>query len=128
MDRYMTRRQITEYLEVDLDTETWHCRRCGESLVDAHENYKRGCNVRELNPRDIHRTYGEHDEYNYAPHPDWSRVLEYFCPGCGTMVEVEYLPPGHPVTRDIELDVEALKVGADGEGQANVDQSVEGES
>jgi acetone carboxylase gamma subunit len=25
------------------------------------------------------------------------------------MVEVEYLPPGHPITHDIELDVDRLK-------------------
>jgi acetophenone carboxylase len=105
----MTRRQITEYLEVDLDSEMWHCRRCGEGLVDARQPYKRGCRVRERSPREIHRQFGTDQEYNFTPHPDWSRVLEYFCPGCGTMVEVEYLPPGHPPTRDIELDVDALK-------------------
>jgi acetophenone carboxylase len=25
------------------------------------------------------------------------------------MVEVEYLPPGHPITHDIELDIDKLK-------------------
>ena len=25
------------------------------------------------------------------------------------MVEVEYLPPGHPLTWDIQLDIDALK-------------------
>jgi hypothetical protein len=25
------------------------------------------------------------------------------------MIENEYLPPGHPVTHDIELDIDALK-------------------
>jgi acetone carboxylase gamma subunit len=24
-------------------------------------------------------------------------------------VEVEYLPPGHPITHDMELDIDALK-------------------
>lgn len=128
MARCMTRRQITEYLEVDLDTETWYCRHCGEDLIDAEENYKRGCNVRERNPREIHRTFGEHEEYNFAPHPDWARILEYFCPECGTMVEVEYLPPGHPPTRDIELDIEALKAEANEGTEPSAEQSVKGDT
>ncbi|MDP2728764.1 MAG: acetone carboxylase subunit gamma, partial [Dehalococcoidia bacterium] len=48
-------------------------------------------------------------DYDYAPHPDWSRIIEFYCPGCGTMVENEYLPPGHPITHDIELDISRLK-------------------
>jgi acetone carboxylase gamma subunit len=40
----------------------------------------------------------------------WCRILEYYCAGCGTMVETEYLPPGHPPLHDIELDIDALKL------------------
>ena len=29
--------------------------------------------------------------------------------GCGVQLETEYLPPGHPVTVDIELDLDRLK-------------------
>jgi hypothetical protein len=36
-------------------------------------------------------------------------LIEFYCPGCGTMVETEYLPPGHPITNDIELDIDAMK-------------------
>jgi acetone carboxylase gamma subunit len=32
-----------------------------------------------------------------------------FCPGCATLIEVEYLPPGHPITHDLEIDIDALK-------------------
>ena len=126
--RYMVRRQITEYLEIDLDTEMWHCCRCGEGLVDTDENYKRGCHVRERNPHEIHRTFGNHDQFNFSPHPDWARILEYFCPECGTMVEVEYLPPGHPVTNDIELDIEALKSRANEEAELKTDPAAMGDS
>jgi acetone carboxylase gamma subunit len=35
--------------------------------------------------------------------------VEFYCPGCGTMVENELLPPGYPPTHDIELDIDALK-------------------
>ena len=45
----------------------------------------------------------------YSPDPTWCRILEYYCPQCGTMMEAEYLPPGHPPLHDIELDIDALK-------------------
>jgi len=44
-----------------------------------------------------------------APNPKWMRILEFYCPSCGTQIETEYLPPGHPITQDIEIDIEALK-------------------
>ena len=30
-------------------------------------------------------------------------------PTAGRQIETEYLPPGHPITHDIELDVDSLK-------------------
>ena len=36
-------------------------------------------------------------------------IIEFYCPGCAVMVEVEYLPPGHPLTWGIQLDIDALK-------------------
>ena len=47
--------------------------------------------------------------YTFAPNGDWIRIIEFYCPGCGRQVETEYLPPGHPLTRDTEIDVDALK-------------------
>jgi acetophenone carboxylase len=46
---------------------------------------------------------------SYAPDPNLVRILEFYCPGCGSQVEVQYLPPGHPIPRDIELDIDKLK-------------------
>lgn len=103
-----TTRQITEYLEVDLSSETWRCVRCGEELGDVEDNYKRGCLVQERDPRDVHRPIIEDEEYTFAPDPEWVRIIEFYCPGCGIMVENEYLPPGHPITNDTELDIEKL--------------------
>jgi acetone carboxylase gamma subunit len=48
-------------------------------------------------------------EFTFAPDPAWCRILEFYCPGCGTMVETEYLPPGHAPTFDMEIDIDALK-------------------
>jgi acetone carboxylase, gamma subunit len=102
------RRQITEGLDIDLGAERWHCRRCDHDLGDARANYKRGTLVLERDPREVHRPVVE-GAYTFAPDPEWCRILEFICPGCATLLEVEYLPPGHPITHDIELDIDALK-------------------
>ena len=105
------RERITEYLDIDLENETWVCNRCGENLTGAENNYKSGLVVYERDPREIHRPLIDEKEYPYtfAPDPSWCRILEYYCPKCGTQIEAEYLVPGHPITHDIELDLNWLK-------------------
>ena len=102
---------ITENLRIDLDTERWECRACDGELFDARDNYKRGLLVHDRDPREIHKPLLDPERYalTYAPNPEWCRILEYYCPHCGSMIETEYLPPGHPPVRDIEFDLDALK-------------------
>lgn len=102
---------VTETLRIDLDTEMYECRRCDKVLVSARENYKRGLRVYNRDPRQIHRPLLDTRLYErtYSPDPAWCRILEYYCPQCGVMMEAEYLPPGHPPLHDIEFDVDALK-------------------
>ena len=102
------KRRITEYLDIDLEKELWTCNRCGQELISARENYKKGCLVYERDPHEIHRPIID-GKFTFAPDPQWCRIIEFYCPGCGVMVENEYLPPGHPVTCDIELDIDKLK-------------------
>jgi len=99
---------VTEYLGLDLDREMWCCTRCGGDLVAARENYKRGCLVYERDPREIHPPIIE-GAYTFSPDPEWIRILEFYCPTCGVQIETEYLPPGHPITHDIEIDIDSLK-------------------
>ena len=99
------RRRITEYLDIDLDRETWICNRCDRELGSGHDDYKSGCLVYDRDPRSLYPPTA----VSLAPDPAWCRFVEFYCPGCGTMIEVEALPPGHPLTRDIELDIAALK-------------------
>jgi len=101
--------RITEYLDIELETERWCCNRCGHDLGDARESYKKGCLVRERDPREIHFPIGPSKEFNFSFDPDWMRIVEFYCPGCAIMVENEYLPPGHPLTWDIQLDIDKLK-------------------
>ncbi len=103
---------ITEYLRIDLDSEMWECRRCERELVAATESYKRGLLVHDRDPREVHRPLLDPELYSYtfAPDPTYTALLEYYCPHCGTMVETEYTVPGHPPARDIELDLESLRL------------------
>jgi len=103
------KRRITEYLDIDLDRELWICNRCGTELGSARENYKKGCLIAARDPREIHPPIVEGD-YGFSPDPGWCSIVEFYCPGCSTLLETEYLPPGHPLTHDIELDIDALKL------------------
>ncbi|MBI5920791.1 MAG: acetone carboxylase subunit gamma [Betaproteobacteria bacterium] len=101
---------MTEYLEIDLDSEQWHCRVCSHKLGSARNSYKEGLLVHARDPREIHKPILDTAyEFTFAPDPKWMQIVEYYCPECGTMMEVEYLPPGHPPLHDLEFDIDALK-------------------
>ncbi len=101
------KRQITENLDVDLEKLEWACHHCGHSLGPARDNYKKGCVIAARSPHEIWRPLVE-GPYTFSYNPGWAQIVEFYCPGCATMIEVEMLPPGHPITHDIELDLEAL--------------------
>jgi acetone carboxylase gamma subunit len=100
--------RVTEYLDLDLDGEQWICNRCERLLGSARENYKKGCLLYDRDPREIHPPIVD-GTYSFAPDPLWVRIVEFYCPGCGTQIETEYLPPGHPITWDIEINIDSLK-------------------
>lgn len=98
---------VAPHLLLDLDRERWRCD-CGRELGSAREDVKRGLLVHERDPREIHPPLIE-GAYTFAPNPEWIRILEFYCPGCGAQLETEYLPPGHPITHTTEIDVDRLK-------------------
>jgi acetone carboxylase gamma subunit len=100
--------RVTEYLDLDVEREKWFCNRCGHELGAARENYKRGCLLYDRDPREIHPPLVS-GEFNFSPDPLWVRIVEIYCPACGVQMETEYLPPGHPLTWDIEIDLDRLK-------------------
>lgn len=102
---------VTEYLQIDIDTEEWECRCCGHRIISARENYKKGTLIHARDPREIHRPLiSEKDfRYTFAPDPELCVIYEFYCPSCGTMIETEYQVPGHMPTHDIEFDIDALK-------------------
>ena len=84
----MPRIRVTEYLDLELDDERWHCRVCDHDLGSARENYKHSCQVNQRDPREIHQPLIE-AEYTFAPDPDWVRIVEFHCPGCFTQIETD---------------------------------------
>src|SRR5713101_1208555 len=50
----MDRIHMTEYLDLDVEDEMWHCHPCGRALISARDNYKKGCLVYDRDPREIH--------------------------------------------------------------------------
>lgn len=103
------RRRITEALDLDVATRRWRCNRCDHDLGDATRNYKEACLLYDRDPREIHRPFEDETPFSFSPNPEWCRIIEVYCPGCGVMFDAEYLPPGHPVTHDVEIDLDALR-------------------
>ncbi len=102
---------ITEYLAIDLDSETWLCRRCDGVLGSARRPYKEFTRVYNRDPREIHRPLldPERYEYTFAPDPRVCALLEFYCPSCGVLMEAEYTVPGLAPLLDLEIDVDRLK-------------------
>jgi acetone carboxylase gamma subunit len=108
----------TEYLQIDLDYESWECRICEHELGSARENFKKFTKIYNRNPREIHKPKLDPDKYQFtfSPDPKVCAIYEYYCPGCGTMIDVEYTAPGHMPLHDFELDIDALKAKMQGRG------------
>ena len=102
---------MTEYLLIDLDSERWVCRVCDHDFGDARGTYKEGTLVYDRNPEEIHPPVIDPKLYKYtfSPDPNYCRIYEYYCPGCGTQIETEYVPPGHPPSIDMLWDIDDLR-------------------
>jgi acetophenone carboxylase len=121
----VTKLHVAEYLDIDVNAERWHCHDCGRDLGSARDNYKRGLLVGEREPNEVHPTVIE-GEYTFSPNGDWVRLLEFYCPGCGRQIETEYLPAGHPLTHDTEIDIDSIKARlASGEARINDEGKLE---
>lgn len=101
----------TEYLQVDLHTERWQCRVCDAELGSARENYKKFTRIYLRNPQEIHRPKLDPERYTFtfSPDPAICAIYEFYCPSCGTMMDVEYTVPGHMPAHDIDLNIDSLK-------------------
>jgi acetone carboxylase gamma subunit len=76
---------------------------CGHEFGDYRKNWKLNALVYERNPED-----GEVYVGPRAFDSQWVTMREFYCPGCGTQLEVELLPHGYPFVFDAELDVDGF--------------------
>ncbi|MCL5962236.1 MAG: acetone carboxylase subunit gamma [Chloroflexi bacterium] len=74
------------------------CTQCGFNYGDADENFKLGCLVYERDPREV-------QPGRLGPDKDWMVYREFYCPGCGTQVDVEATAPGMPILHNIQLQL-----------------------
>src|SRR5260370_7747985 len=95
----MDRIRMTEYLDLDVEEEMWHCHRCGHALISARENYKKGCLLYNRDPSEIHRPLLE-GTYTFSPDPAWIRIVQFSSPSCSPHLETKYLPPSLPLPPD----------------------------
>jgi len=101
------RKKITEYINLDVKNKQWLCNTCDHNLGNAEDSYKKGLLLYNRDPGEIHDPHVE-GEYTFSPDANWVRIVEFYCPGCGTMVETETLAVGHPLTHDIEIDLDNI--------------------
>ncbi|MFQ5477416.1 MAG: acetone carboxylase subunit gamma [Candidatus Binatia bacterium] len=79
--------------------------RCGQEYGDYRVNWKLGAliSVRE-SPEDLREVYRGREQ----PDPSWVQIREYYCPGCGSQLEVEAVPRGCPPDFEFLPDLDAF--------------------
>lgn len=79
------------------------CLRCGHVVCLPHENWRLHVRVADVDPAGIWPVYPTHTR---APSLDNAIYREYFCPGCGTMFDVDCVPTPlaeEPIRQDVIL-------------------------
>jgi acetone carboxylase, gamma subunit len=78
---------------------------CGHEFGDYRENWKLKAliNVRS-SPEEVKELY----PYPGAPDPEYCEIREYFCPNCGSQLQVETVPFGYPVVFDFLPDLDSF--------------------
>lgn len=74
---------------------------CGHEFGDYVENWKESAVVYERNPRDRSVYAGPR-----AADPAWNVLREFYCPGCGTQLDVEVVPIGYPFIHNFVPNLE----------------------
>ena len=78
---------------------------CGHEFCDYQDNWKLHALIY---VRDDVEKMNEIYPVLMAPDPEWQVIREYYCPGCGTQLEVEAVTPWYPVIKDFEPDIDTF--------------------
>lgn len=76
---------------------------CGQEFGDYRRNWKFSAAVYERDPTD-----GEVHVGPRAADPGWMVLREFYCAGCGSQLEVEAVPPGHPIVFQALPDIDGF--------------------
>lgn len=90
---------LTPYIKIIEDqqkTKVTVCSKCGFAFCEASEDYKLYCLIYERDPAEVYPPY-------LAPDKDWAVYREFYCPGCGTQVEVEQCPPCMTIIQEAKI-------------------------
>jgi acetone carboxylase gamma subunit len=79
--------------------------RCGQEFGDYHVNWKLAALI---HVRDSEKALAEVYRGREQPDPSWIQLREYYCPGCGTQLEVEAVPRGCPPDFEFLPDLDAF--------------------
>jgi len=72
------------------------CSKCGFAYCDANENFLVYCLIYD-------REGGEVYPERLCGDKEWYVLREFYCPGCGTQIEVEAVPQGNTILKKYEL-------------------------
>jgi N-methylhydantoinase B len=95
--------RITDNLEVRRETSGLRCAcaKCAADLGSVRDNYKDHCVRRDSDIRSSNPNIGDYRRYI----DDRPVFRQFFCPGCGALVENEIARADDEVLRDCELDL-----------------------
>jgi acetone carboxylase, gamma subunit len=78
---------------------------CGYDFGDYRINWKFGARIR---VRDTTESLEELYPGRRKCDPSWMEIRELICPGCASLLEVEAVPPGYPLTFDFLPDIDTF--------------------
>lgn len=78
---------------------------CGYEFGDYRENWKLKALIHVRNKTEQFKEIYPDPLY---PDSNWCEIREFICPGCGTLLDVDVVPPGYPVIKEFEPDIETL--------------------
>src|SRR5581483_6632897 len=93
--------EVTENLTLrrEADGKRLCCAKCAADLGPIADNYKAHCVAHAANIETANPNIGDHRRYI----DDVPVFRQFFCPGCGALIENEITRADEPVLRDIEL-------------------------
>jgi acetone carboxylase gamma subunit len=82
---------------------------CGQEYGDYRANWKMKALIYVRDSEEKYKElYPGIPEELRMPDTKWSHLREYYCPRCGSLLQVEYVVPGYPVVHDFLPDIEGF--------------------